>query len=585
MNQRWGLPIAVLLCAVILVGCADSTDNFKAEADLESDPEYIEAMQLKEDYPFIEDEYTPAEIAEVAAIDKAAEDIAGKAQVSLARNAYFNTKYFKDEAGTERITDMTCYLDVGESIYAAEPTVTNSAPSDLYEFSGYQVVDYLEDGERSPRLLISGTGKMVKVLTIAEDDADKSIAIEPMGHFKDRELTLKSYYEENGAERELSQDKWLVKAGTKKEEEHKSGIVTGIKPVEDFLVTYDYSYYGEQNAYYVADASPKDYILSISNGSYRVIFPQQTPKQNPITEYSVELHKCITMTIENKAILDKVQKASIISIKWNDKPIGVEQFKAQPKIEGMQVGDKVFITVGGNYRVTGTGVIVHQANGVNGNYEYTVEIPETENTEVRITVDKRGDESTARYSSISVQNARLVVLEDGKRELQDGDETPSNNKSVTVQIQPNPGYYIAGDHTKEGITNGQRNIYYEQKMTFGKFEERRDSIIENHPATKLISLKVDISHTLGTVSAKFNKNEVQNGETLTAREGETIELTFTLTDTANYTIDRKNFLDSALHFVYKQNEVTENVTITKEHQGATIKAQDVFKPRAKGAET
>lgn len=270
--------LSLILC-LALSGCAATDGLLESQMRKKSGVEADESYQAYQAYRdegqldeqgYIQERYLDA--------DGGAETRPeGSARVTFASNSYLDVKYFADADFSKPLNAGVCYLNPGDSVYA-KVSVKN-ASSSMYEFSEFRVYQY--DGQKRQQIAVAKDGP---ILEITQEQADAELAVEPIGSYRPRVISLRDYYtDDSGKEHNLS-GVWTV--GDREE----TGDKIEISPVSSYVISYQY----DSNEYFYLSSEPQCYYINKEDGV--AIFEKRDSKDDT-ADYAMELHKYITVAI------------------------------------------------------------------------------------------------------------------------------------------------------------------------------------------------------------------------------------------------------------------------------------------------
>lgn len=549
------------LCFVIagatllsLSGCSASEDFLEQQISERSgiyeESDYQEYQRMKEGGKLDGDGFYSASATRQS--EQPAED-AGTIHVTFAKNPFLNIIYYSDPELKSPIDPNHCYLNPGDHVYASEPQIDNPYSSQ-YVFVRYRIWSCDTPDKRDSMDDELGGREANLVMAIPVGYSGTELAVEPIGKYQDRELTLTDdYINSSGKTVELN-GTWSI------DDRKTSDATIKVSPVTPYTVIYDYSPYIDD--FYFESSTPKCY--SESNGTVEFKEAQASDENN---HYAVRLHRYISVKVTNTAtnILDSAistvtQSNSIIkSIAINGK---VQSFSADAErtFPQLRCGDQITLRVGRDYKVTVSGLDCRKPVDIDDGWEYTVTIPNTNETELSITVGKI-TATLGGYVQETMQNAEITVCGPDGTALRDGDEV-NDNDNVTVTITPTSGYYVTGKKVSDDI--------YQDTMKYSKYVSTIDQIITDHPVQKFcqVTLNADCQH--GECVFKLDGNEISGLQSL--KSGQIVNVEYTLTD-SDYELKRNGFISSVLGFFSKSN-VTVSIEITEDMDGKEIRGEE-----------
>lgn len=282
MKKKLLILLALLAISMLsLTGCSGVKDfigeQMLRESGIKEDANYKEYERYSEDGLIDVNGYC----AEAAG--KSAESL-GSIHVTFAQNNNLHVQYYTDEAHYNAVDVSACYLEPGDSLYAVVQ-VDEEVHSSMYRFAGFRIYEIDEEGKRvlSPSIHMEEDDDEL-ILKIPEDFSGRELAIEPIGAYQKRVITLNDYCsDENGNTISLD-GTWIVN-----DKEYTSDSVE-ISPVESYIISYEY----DSEEYFYLSSSPECYYSNNEDGL--VIFNQRNADDKTV-EYSVELHKYISVTL------------------------------------------------------------------------------------------------------------------------------------------------------------------------------------------------------------------------------------------------------------------------------------------------
>lgn len=541
------MSIMLLLC-----GCSQMEEKVtweverQAESSLHEREEYKLYEEYKENGLLNENnDYTYPVPDDWGAEEEAVPE--GRVTVSLARNTYLKCAFRINSDDLVPTEDTKCFLAPGDSLYALEVTTENPA-SNLYAFSEFRIYSYDSENRRveTPFAVVKADTGLL--FTVPADYSGSGFSVEPIGAYADRTITVESHYiNEQHQTCQLRDGKWTVNDAPLTEK-------TRISPVVSYRVVYDYSHYAEM--YYVTDTYPEYWF--INEDEHLVTFPEVMSNEESV-EYSVTMHPFVTIHGSNNSI-----KRDTVTVYSENS--GAALYSGREKsfsVGKLRAGEKIYIRVGAEYMVTATGVNAGNGNPIDGNekngYEYMIVVPETCG-DIQISVKKRNSVDDV-YSGYEVDNADLILCRADGTVVEVGDELPGDSEKVTATIRPHGGYYISGKNAD--AQTGE----YSREMKYSEFAKKIKSIIESHPACPYIAMTINREDECGSCIYKLDGKEI-SGDTITARAGQKLELTFTV-DTP-YKIVRKGWITDTWSKLMHRDSISENIEVTEDMNDTTI---------------
>ena len=531
MKRLWALCLALLM--FLLSGC--------------SLKEYQESLILKRAGITADDEYKLyRERLEAGALDENGwydERLqwADYATVTFARNPYLQLDYFLDAKRTKPIDPDDCHLKPGDRIYASE--AESSYPSDKYSFQGFLIYAFPDEGD--PLLLSEdgpAVGKRNLVYEITEEDAGKRLSVFPCGRFTDRVLEVHDHVV--GKEGDELRGKWWIEQFPDETTTKESLTVS---PYSPYTVYYSFSNYEDDYYFYGAEPATDNCYDA------EVIFNEE-PAQGGSERFEVWLHPYLELKIDGDPEL--IQEVSVDD----------EQREIKKKsITKLKCGDEIDLTVkSGRYvYALGPGVTCVQTSSAEHEYRITLAEDASSEQENKIVVTK-----------VEPLPFEPRTVENGVFEVRDAYGTPLQpgtifglDEDVTVSIQPDEGYYISGLKDKDG---GE----YEKTMEFSEYRANIDTILNNHPIKRYITVTLETVGQHGTCQFTLDGEPV--GSQVKLREGQTLTEEYTLSKNSGYTISR-SWLNSTLALVTRSTgSVKVDIPITEDLDGTTILPENDF---------
>lgn len=381
-QKRSERKLLVALCASLLfVGACGSveamTPNFLQEA-LSNNKEIAEGQAFYEQLEAEnaangEQKEGEADTKEEQQVEQI--DTTGKVKVTFAENSLLNVSYYSDAELTKKIEKENCYLEPEACIYASVPE-SKTGTSSKYKFDGFRVYEFDKNGEKKLKeTILPLEDKLVyKITAVTEGDG---IAIVPVGAYEKRVITLSDYVvNANGEKQELANGTWKVNNNKCTEEE------VEINPLTSYGVIYEY----EGDDYYFVSATPEEichYPTEKGNADGKVSFRIQE-SESTASHFSVELHKYLSVTIDNSA-------KGLNSIKIGNEEIDVKKETSKEfscgavveiknnevMVKRLKCGDSLIITTDKDYKLYTTKEQFENLEKKGNVFEYTYKVPET----------------------------------------------------------------------------------------------------------------------------------------------------------------------------------------------------------------
>ena len=565
--KKYVLAVALLAALLCLTACGSLEEYVSdqvtksSESEIYSSSEYQQYQQYQADGLLTEEGLfpTPAPIE-----TRDLPDSGRTVQITIASNSFLNCVYYTDEETKAPIVVSELTLSQGESLFVANVTVNNQI-SNLYDFSKFRIWSYDQDGNRSNKPYKEVTTRTGLLLTVPEDFTGIGFAIEPLGFYSTRQISARAFYRDNGREIPLPGGTWEVNNAQFSDR-------TEISPVDSYTIVYDYSAY--EDDYYFVSSTPTCWYSKESD--HTVIFREVSSNEQE-TEFSVEMHPYVTLTVTNSCLsvtsnwwLIGDNGAGIIkSITINGKNYSQDSYGQKSfDIKKLKSGDSITIRVGNEYKITGTGVNVGTAiplgsNAENG-YEYTIVVPDT-NKGIQIEITERNSNAEGTFQGYNLANADIMITRANGAVLKIGEELPGDDDKVTIRITPHAGYYING-YTEDDFSFVKKNI------KFSKLEQDIASILNEHQAIHFLSLTLVFSDEAGTYTYKLDGKQVTATELHNVRIGQTLKVEFTAN--SGYNITHSWFGAEAFAWARTglggNDTISESIDITADMDGMTV---------------
>lgn len=548
--------VSILLMSIVILlsGCSLKTDGSDYGSLITNDSDYKQYTSLKEEGlldesgAYFDSRLIPNEESELPEDNSLI-------NVTFASNSFIDIRYSLYEDFREEIKTSQCFIQPGDSLYAK--ISLKNTKSNLYQCDCIEIFEISDDGSR----------KLIKTINVSEnedsyqiqfDGEGKQYSIIPVGEYENRILVFESFYKDKSNNNQQLGGTWYVNGNS-----YTEGIAE-ISPLESYTVKYDYSEYAD--SYYYVKSDPVCFYDKESEHS--VIFWEANPNDEG-TEYSVEMHRFITVNISNtdyslvNSLANKYfgRPRALISIAKNQAELEIED-KASVDLKMLKCGDKLTLRVDEHFKVTSDLLVISAPTPIEGGFEYSITIPTRNDIyDYRITISARNSDTTGTYSDsdVAISNGRLVLTYKDGTLIENGSELPGDNEEVIVKIIPDDGYYVTGSKVKDDV--------YSETMKYSNFEKDRESIILNHPIKKYITITLSTTDQFGKCIYLLSGKEISG--TVSLKEGDKIKLEYTLTDNA-YEIVRKDWFDDLLSGLFYKDSVTITITISSEMDGQTL---------------
>ena len=281
MKRR--LVLLTICTAVIssLAGCAGVNakleDQMVKKSGVLEDPSYLTYEEYVEDDK-LDDEGYYAEITEVSVEER------GQIHVTFSDNNNLQVQYYADANHREALDPAVCYLNPGDTIYAAVQ-VSDDVFSSMYGFSGFRIMENDDKGNMTASSSVSVEGSNSDyVFSIPQSFKGSELSIVPIGEYQKRVISLTDYCsDDSGNKKELS-GTWLVN------DKECSGNSVEISAASSYIISYQY----DSDEYFYLSSEPECYYSNNTDGI--VIFKQRDPS-DATPNYTVELHDYISVSL------------------------------------------------------------------------------------------------------------------------------------------------------------------------------------------------------------------------------------------------------------------------------------------------
>ncbi len=364
-SKKW----IILLCFGMLSasGCASVetwSESALMESALEELPDFAEDMkkfdELKAEGRITENGEV-IELVETEPVKEASVmDTTGMIHVTFASNNLLDVSYYKDAELTQPLSKEGCYLSPNDCIYAAVPKCKNEF-SNMYSFECFRIYQHDADGKRTVTETVPlNENKLVYQIPMLTEEA--GISIVPLGQYTNRQIVMNDYLQKSNGEKQELSGVWTV---NNKEYNHE---LVEISP----LASYDVSYKYKGEMYYFISASPADacrFPKEKGDAEGEVIFKRQEAEmENPVENFSVELHEYLSATIENKA-------KGLVYTKVNDREEN-EKISDKVEISKLKCGSVIEFKTDILHKLESTSVNLNDPTEVEDGFIYMVEVPE-----------------------------------------------------------------------------------------------------------------------------------------------------------------------------------------------------------------
>lgn len=286
MVMRKRIACLSLALSIMLSGCSAGAileKKMVAQAGVADDSDYQTYQAYEADGKITPQGYYSEDVFEA---ENSSETIpSGTALVSFSRNSYLVVSYYSDAEHTESIEPQSCYLKPGTSIYATVE-ISRDVASSMYSFAGFRLYQFKNGG----RDLIDTIqlGEAGFVLEVTKDMVGSDFAIEPIGDYGSRTVTLHDYYiDDDGKEQTLS-GTWLI------DDKVVSGNEVEINPVASYIISYEY----DNSEFFYLSSNPQCYY---SNNEDGVVIFELMEATDESFDYSIELCRYISVEVETSS--------------------------------------------------------------------------------------------------------------------------------------------------------------------------------------------------------------------------------------------------------------------------------------------
>ena len=323
MKKRQLACFAFMVLGFSLAGCT-SIDNYveeemKAKSGVYEDENYQRYRSYKESGALDQEGYFSDDLDE----EEVNHD--GEIHVSFAENRNLSITYYTDSDRKNEVNPEECYIKPGDTLYAKVENSEDVVFS-TYKFSGFVVYEYNEDGTCD--VMNNKSGDIAKtgvVLTVPKDYEGSELSVLPEGEFENLKISLNDYCKNENDEVMELDGKWSFN-----DSEFITDDTVDINPITPYIISYEY----DSDEYFYHTSVPEAYYTDNDQGI--VIFKQREASDDT-TEYSVELHKYINITLvsdkdrtysinggkkenvkaNNEVVISKLKYGDIVTIETN----------------------------------------------------------------------------------------------------------------------------------------------------------------------------------------------------------------------------------------------------------------------------
>lgn len=285
--KRWNLLLFATALILMLSGCA-SIDGYleskmEKQSGIETDTNYQTYQSYIDEGNLDPEGYYREDVFESeGTINEVAEVPENASKVTFSTNGYLNIQYYKDAKFSVEIDSNDTILGTGDCIYATV-SLDKSVPSSTYTFAGFRLSEIDEDGSHF-ELDTLNLGEDGLVLKLPEQYAGKDLAIDPLGTYETRQVSLMDSYIDNEENEHNLSGTWIVN------DKPISGHVAEINPVSSYIISYEF----DGNEYFYLSSEPECFYSNNDDGV--VIFNKRESTAETV-DYSVKLHQYISIDL------------------------------------------------------------------------------------------------------------------------------------------------------------------------------------------------------------------------------------------------------------------------------------------------
>lgn len=431
--------------------------------------------------------------------------------VTFGTNRFIKTAYYSDAYNVFPIDTDSCYMDPGETIYAAEPII-NNPNSNKYVFSEYRIYEYSEDGKERKLLATSSEGE--EVFTIPNNFTGTEISVEPIGEYQSRSLNFRAYYiDSNGNEQDYSGGSWSVNGNVIEGQN-----VANIDPSDSYAVAYSFP----ANAFYCESTVPQS--QKINNTTGNVVFHKyKSIDEN--TQFVVQLRKYSSVRIEGD--IKEITSFEIRHAGAEDNTETIDDPSDDSKDILVKKNDVITIKTKDGYQTycdqynTGITTDVH-----NSEYTYELTIPDNKYSTINFRVGKSGlkvvlnknvgKEVSFSFSGAGFNETGKHFYESGLFNL--GSETTVLDKTIgierTITVSANGGNLGSGSAYKVAVTKEAANGVSSHSISYVAVDPGKIDIeiYGDQGLTDSSKVYTQITFTISKVSIiKYEQEQIENG--------------------------------------------------------------------------
>lgn len=277
----------------------------------------------------------------------------GAVKITFASNSNLSVKYFSDADKTQPIEGISSFLNPQDCLYASV-SLSNNLKENAYTFLGFRIYQY-ENGTRTFINTITPDESGL-VMSISSEYAGADLSVEPFGEYQPLVLSLRDYYtDENDREFDLS-GTWII------DDRQITQNQAEISPLSSCVVSYKY----DSSEYFYLSSSPQCYYNNNEDG---VVIFELRESTDTITNYSIELHKYISVSIES----DLTRSVSVNNGTRQEIPAG-----GALELSGLKYGDTITLVTNKEWQLENFRELIlnSQEQFANGQYRYTLTVPQ-----------------------------------------------------------------------------------------------------------------------------------------------------------------------------------------------------------------
>lgn len=369
-----GLAAGVLL----LTGCAAQAEEL-ARTYVHDDPDYQKYLEWQEKDSLDENGYY--QNIELEEMKKQADtQMDGSLEVTFGENNKLSISYYYDAAMTQEIDPYNCWLNPGDSIYAAE-AVSREDHTDLYALDHYRIYTYDADGQLLESYETEWNVEGL-IYQIPESFQGSGVSVMPVGAYAPHSLMVETYFVDADGKKQM-----LSNAGTWK----KNGQTVTAQGIQvDATQQYQLEYELDTENYFFVRSVPEPF----HTGNGVVTFPKANPTK-ALTTYSVELHPYLNLSL---------QCSQDAIVQRNDQPAEIVKKGKSMVLERLQYGETIIIATTGMCTIT---------DGDYQHLEATADPIQAGKTRYILTVQEQrsGNDAEALMETVQVRRVFTVILE------------------------------------------------------------------------------------------------------------------------------------------------------------------------------